>query len=681
MPEFKEKPGPGKRGKARSPGAALPRQAARQMKEKTIRERKQPTEETEPRNGYAEERVEQAGRWAVEELAGTAAPTRRARKPGDPKKEEAPTDQEAGPDAPADAARTEEQPPRANQPKERKAVEQRKREGGQAGSSAAPRPRREPSPKERPGTRERPGGNGPDTPTGPGPRQAAGTPPAPSRSDRGGSPPDPFPLNNRRRGSAASHQAGSSGGQGAAQHASGKAVRQNTRRGAAPKQGGAPGKRVRHEFKTRPGFRGGPRPGSPTRPAVPPGPAVPRLAGGPTRQRVGRQTVQTVQKAGKGVFALAKKLPAAVIRAASALVHSLAALLGGGVLLVALVIIIVIAAVANSPFGLFFAQERNAPGALSVAEAVNTVNIAYNAQLEQLQTDGYDDIVIQGQAADWPEVLAVFAARYAGADDGVDVATLDPDRVEKLTAVFWDMTEISSWVETIDHPGGEDSEGWTEYILHITISAKTADEMRTAYVFTDYQNSALDELLADRAALSTLAGSLSISNADARAVLDALPADLSPERRAVVETALTLYGKVGYFWGGKSLVLGWDSRWGQLTKVTAAGSSTTGTYRPYGLDCSGYVDWVFYNMSAGEYVIGHGGGAHAQHTYCAPISWDEAQPGDLVFYPGDEHVGIVCGRDESGGLLVIHCASGANNVVITGISGFTSVARPVFYGE
>ena len=137
MPEFKEKPGPGKRGKARSPGAALPRQAARQMKEKTIRERKQPTEETEPRNGYAEERVEQAGRWAVEELAGTAVPTRRARKPGDPKKEEAPTDQEAGPDAPADAARTEEQPPRANQPKERKAVEQRKREGGQAGSSAA----------------------------------------------------------------------------------------------------------------------------------------------------------------------------------------------------------------------------------------------------------------------------------------------------------------------------------------------------------------------------------------------------------------------------------------------------------------------------------------------------------------------------------------------------------------
>lgn len=676
MPEFKEKPESGRRGKARSPGAALPRQAVRQMKEKAIRERKQPVEETERGSGYAEERVEQAGRWAVEELAGAAAPTKRARKPEAPKKEEAPVDREAGPNAPADAARTEGQTPRTNQPKERKAVEQRNREGRQAGSGTAPKPRREPSPKERPKA------SGPDaTPTGLGPRQADGTPPAPSRSDRGGPPPDPFPLNNHRRGSAASHQAGSSRGHGTAQRASGKITSLDPRKGAAPKQGGAPGKRSRHEFKTRPGFRGGPRPGLPARPAATPGPAVPRLAAGPARQRVGRQTVQTVQKAGKGVFALTKKLPAAVIRAASALIHSLAALLGGGVLLVALVIIIVIAAVANSPFGLFFAQERNAPGTLSVAEAVNTVNIAYNAQLEQLQTDGYDDIVTQGQAADWPEVLAVFAARYAAADDGMDVATLDPDRVEKLTAVFWDMTAISSWVESIDHPGGEDSEGWTEYILHITISAKTADEMRTAYAFTEYQNSALDELLADRAALSALAGSLSISNADARAVLDALPEDLSTERRAVVETALTLYGKLTYFWGGKSLVLGWDSRWGQLTKVTAAGSSTTGTYRPYGLDCSGYVDWVFYNMSAGEYVIGHGGGAHAQHTYCDPISWDEAQAGDLVFYPGDEHVGIVCGRDESGGLLVIHCASGANNVVITGISGFTSVARPIFYGE
>lgn len=116
-------------------------------------------------------------------------------------------------------------------------------------------------------------------------------------------------------------------------------------------------------------------------------------------------------------------------------------------------------------------------------------------------------------------------------------------------------------------------------------------------------------------------------------------------------------------------------------EVTAAGSSTTGTFRPYGLDCSGYADWVFYNASGGEYIIGHGGGAHAQHTYCADIAWEDALPGDLVFYPEDTHVGIVGGRDENGDLLIIHCASGANNVVITGVSGFTSIGRPLYFGD
>ena len=129
------------------------------------------------------------------------------------------------------------------------------------------------------------------------------------------------------------------------------------------------------------------------------------------------------------------------------------------------------------------------------------------------------------------------------------------------------------------------------------------------------------------------------------------------------------------------MVIGWDSRWGMPMEVTAEGSSTTGTVRPFGLDCSGMVDWVFYNQSGGSYVIGHGGGATAQHSYCTPIAWSDAQPGDLVFYPGDSHVGIVCGFDSSGNIMVIHCASGANNVVVTGKSGFASIGRPEYFAD
>ena len=144
----------------------------------------------------------------------------------------------------------------------------------------------------------------------------------------------------------------------------------------------------------------------------------------------------------------------------------------------------------------------------------------------------------------------------------------------------------------------------------------------------------------------------------------------------VIRIACSLVGKVNYFWGGKSLELGWDNRWGQLEKVWAAGNSTTGTYCPFGLDCSGFVDWVFYNVTGGEYILGHGGGASSQHSYCTDISWEEAQIGDLAFYEDDSHVGIVAGWDESGNILIVHCASGYNNVVITGKERFISVARP-----
>ena len=168
---------------------------------------------------------------------------------------------------------------------------------------------------------------------------------------------------------------------------------------------------------------------------------------------------------------------------------------------------------------------------------------------------------------------------------------------------------------------------------------------------------------------------------EAMEVWERLPDDLSMERRMVVTYALALVDKVDYFWGGKSLVLGWDDRWGELTEVTAEGSETTGTEQPYGLDCSGFVDWAFYNASGGEYVIGQGGGAMEQHANCMDIEWDAVQPGDLLFYPEDEHVGIAAGRDWLGRLLVVHCASGTGGVAISHRTGFETAARPVWYED
>ena len=392
-------------------------------------------------------------------------------------------------------------------------------------------------------------------------------------------------------------------------------------------------------------------------------------SGGRASKKLGSVAVQAVKEIGKGV--------------ASA-VSSILSAGGGAVVLVLILTVILVVAIVASPFGILFSNESREAGVVPISAAVAQINYDFNAELEALQTaEDYDSISVTGQPADWIEVLAVFAVKVAGSNDAdaADVATMDADRIARLKAVFWDMTTIAHRIEVIDHPGSGDDDGWTERNLYITITAKTAEEMKTAYHFNRNQIAALDELLEQRDLLLELIEDVYSVSGDTASLIRGLPEDLSPEREAVVRTACSLVGKVNYFWGGKSLIIGWDSRWGQLRQVTAAGSSTTGTYRPYGLDCSGFVDWVFFNQSGGSYVIGHGGGATMQHSYCTNISWADAQPGDLVFYPDNSHVGIVGGRDANGELLIIHCASGYNNVVITGKEGFTSVGRPQYYSD
>lgn len=392
-----------------------------------------------------------------------------------------------------------------------------------------------------------------------------------------------------------------------------------------------------------------------------------------------RTMAQGTKKTAKAAVNLSRKAAAATANAVKSLIGALSALVGGATLTAALCVIFLIAAVIASPFGLLFSNEPS-PGAVPLNAAVTQINVDLTDRLALLQAGDYDSVDVQGSGPDWREVAAVFACKTALGAGGVDVAALTPDRVDRLKVVFWDMCGITTSVETIDHPASEMAEAWTEKILHITITARTADEMRTVYLFTPEQNHALTELLAELNGIGRLLGDLGITQEDAAELLRRLPEDLSPERRDVVETACKLVGKLNYFWGGKSLVLGWDPRWGTIQKVWAAGSPSTGTYRPYGMDCSGFVDWTFYNMSGGSYVMGHGGGARMQHSYCTPISWSQAQPGDLVFYPEDTHVGIVGGWDESGNIQIIHCASGQNNVVITGKAGFTTIGRPDYYG-
>ena len=662
MPEIKEKPKAGK-PKGRRKSAGPPRQAGRLMKEKLVREVDQRKEREAENGSYAVDQVEQAGVQGADEFIQALRPNHK-RKSGAGNTQSAKEnrdgrpEREVPPQGQPTSAPKERRPVEGQRPQRQGTVPRERSPGGQQAVPIRERPRM--AAKERGRGKALQGQARPDALPTEAPSAKAGREPARgprSAAYRG----EGRPGEGRRSGPGVWRP--------------GEDVRRPVMGGATPKTG-APGTKG----------RAAPLPGG----KAPLGPKV-RGAGKPARrftqafqkpaqaarQSAQRRLAQQAARTAKGAAELGRRMTAAVVRAVAAMMGSLIGLAGGAVVLIVLVVVVLIAAIASSPFGIFFSSEPSAPETVSVSQAVAAVNVEYNAKLEALQAGDYDDILIHGRGPDWAEILAVFAVHTAGKDTGVDVAMLDQDRVNRLKAVFWDMTTLSSEVETIDHPGEDGGEGWTEYILHITITPKTADDMRTIYAFTQEQNSALDELLSDRAALAALAGSLNITDAEARELLQALPADLEQARKDAVETALSLVGKVSYFWGGKSLVIGWDSRWGQLTKVWAAGNSTTGTYRPYGLDCSGFMDWIFYNITGGEYVLGRGGGATAQHSYCTPVSQAEAQPGDLAFYPDDSHVGIVVGRRENGKLLVCHCSSGQNNVVVTEFtaSGFTDLGR------
>lgn len=149
-----------------------------------------------------------------------------------------------------------------------------------------------------------------------------------------------------------------------------------------------------------------------------------------------------------------------------------------------------------------------------------------------------------------------------------------------------------------------------------------------------------------------------------------------PRRKAIIETAMSLVGKVPYFWGGKSAA-GWNDDWNKPKLVTAAGSSSTGKYKPYGLDCSGFVDWVYRTAGIGDMLSpSPHGGIRGPWKQSFAIKESELLPGDLVImYDPDKttkvnHIGIFYGHDEKGKNLYIHCSSSGGGVVLNSFSGF-----------
>ena len=219
-----------------------------------------------------------------------------------------------------------------------------------------------------------------------------------------------------------------------------------------------------------------------------------------------------------------------------------------------------------------------------IAQIVAETNAEFNNKISEIENNvKHDSVEYHGDngsnhifVTNWTQVVAVFAVKTSGdTEQALDVVTIDNKREELLKEVFWDMNIISYDTEKITSDEEE------ETILHIRLESKSDTDMIDIYHFTPYQEQSLEELMKPQYAqmLSELVGTIGVTRGDItltpeqiKEMLENLPENLPPERKAVMEAAYSLVGKVNYFWGGKSSAIGWDSRWGTPTKVTAAGS-------------------------------------------------------------------------------------------------------------
>lgn len=239
--------------------------------------------------------------------------------------------------------------------------------------------------------------------------------------------------------------------------------------------------------------------------------------------KTARRTVQMVMTARRSVQraqAAARfnlRIIRMVAKATALLVKGLTALLGiSSSVIILLCIVMAVAAVISSPFGIFVSGENTDADVKPLSQIVEQMDDEFAARLEEVQqsADPVDRVEIHypGSADNtrmdnWMDIIAVFAVKTVmDAENGMDVATLDATRIGIIQSVFWDMNPIETHVETIEHKetmtvehedGSTSEETITnyEYILHITIASRTAEQQADIYRFTSEQKDIINEML------------------------------------------------------------------------------------------------------------------------------------------------------------------------------------------
>lgn len=293
--------------------------------------------------------------------------------------------------------------------------------------------------------------------------------------------------------------------------------------------------------------------------------------------------------------------------------------------------------------------------------------------------DSYDDVKIiyigdiQGIHTNFQELFAIAAVKF---EQDLTYSSKEEELIEDIYKELYEI-KITTEVYYVTNREGEEV---PRYRKIITVYTSDMEKAMSKSWFDEEQKAwtrrlvlGFNEQFPEFAQRYGELTSEEIAN-----LINNAPKMSNVSQQKLYDTALSIVGKVKYFWGGKSPA-GWNDKWGEDVLVTSSGSETTGKYIPFGLDCSGYVDWVYKTAGIGNMLSG--GGTAYQYGQSYPIRSDELQIGDLAFLQmpnssGVNHVGIYIGKDKDNNNLYAHCEWGSG-VTVNGFKGFKYFRRVV----
>ena len=216
----------------------------------------------------------------------------------------------------------------------------------------------------------------------------------------------------------------------------------------------------------------------------------------------GRQlAIKSAKATAKGIKIAVKATVSAIkgiIAGVKGLIGMLAA--GGTLAIVAIVIICLVGLLITSIFGIFFSSEKTTKTGYTMKEVVAECNKEFGDKLETIQKQNpHDEYVLEGNMATWKDILLIYTVKQSNGINQTEVITVDDNKKKMIKDIFWEMNEVTSEVktETVKKSAVNTSDTTIDEqkrVLHIYIKSKTADEMKTKYMFNALQLKQYNEL-------------------------------------------------------------------------------------------------------------------------------------------------------------------------------------------